>query len=117
MYAQDNFDIQEFIGAISEKLIVQSKEDTGRMLGSGTSMSPSSTEHRTITAFDPNPFIRTFESSVDTLLAIRKDVQTKQEAMEVSLRSAEVEFSRKLADLNTNFEVGVVTASVAIPAG
>ncbi|KAF9509870.1 hypothetical protein BS47DRAFT_1396495 [Hydnum rufescens UP504] len=88
---EDNFDIQEFIGGISDNLIAQSKEDTG--------------------PFDPAPFIRTFESSVDALLAIRKDVQTKKEAMEDNVRIAEREFSRKLAELNSGFEARAVGKS------
>lgn len=59
-----------------------------------------------IPAFDPAPFIRTFEHSVDTLLEVRKDVQEKKEALESSLRTAERDFSRRLTELNTGFDVG-----------
>lgn len=56
-------------------------------------------------AFDPKPFIRTFEAAVDKLIALRKDVQSKTEQMEKSVRVAEREYSKKMADLNRGFEV------------
>lgn len=58
-------------------------------------------------AFDPKPFIRTFEAAVDKLIAVRKDVQAKTEQMEKSVRVAEREYSRKMSDLNKGFEVWV----------
>lgn len=56
-------------------------------------------------AFDPVPFIRTFEGAVDKLIALRKDVQLKSEQMEKSVKVAEREYSRKMSDLNKGFEV------------
>ena len=56
-------------------------------------------------AFDPKPFIRTFEAAVDKLIAIRKDVQTKTEQMEKSVRVAEREYSKKMAALSKEFDV------------
>jgi len=67
-------------------------------------------------AFDPAPFIRTFEQSVDVLLEVRKDVQTKKEALESSLRSAERDFSRRLNELNSGFEVSSRLALTCVPA-
>ncbi|KAG8883446.1 Exocyst complex component 5 [Tulasnella sp. 331] len=80
----DKFDIKDFVGAISEKLIAQSKTAPG--------------------PFDPKPFIRNFESAVDTLIQIRKDVQRTTEQQEQSSKTAEKEYSRKLGDLNRGFE-------------
>lgn len=57
------------------------------------------------TAFDPQPFIRTFEAAVDKLIAVRKDVQTRTEQMEKSVRVAEREYSKRMAELNRGFEV------------
>jgi hypothetical protein len=56
-------------------------------------------------AFNPKPFISTFETAVDRLIALRKDVQAKTEQMEKSVRVAEREYSRKMSDLNRGFEV------------
>ncbi|KAF5359040.1 hypothetical protein D9758_004777 [Tetrapyrgos nigripes] len=78
------FDVTEFVGGISEKLIAESKQDAG--------------------PFDPKPFIRNFEAAVDKLIAIRKDVQAKTEQMEKSVRVSEREYSKKMADLNRGFE-------------
>lgn len=61
-------------------------------------------------AFDPKPFIRTFEAAVDTLIAVRKDVQAKTEQMEKSVRVAEREYSKKMAELNRSFEVFVYSS-------
>lgn len=60
---------------------------------------------RLFIAFDPKPFIRTFEATVDRLIAIRKDVQTKTEQLEKSVRVSEREYSKKMAELNKGFEV------------
>ncbi|PPQ65579.1 hypothetical protein CVT26_000528 [Gymnopilus dilepis] len=78
------FDVTEFIGSISEKLIAESKADNG--------------------PFDPKPFIRSFEAAVDKLIAVRKDVQAKTEQMEKSVRVAEREYSKKMVELNKGFE-------------
>lgn len=61
--------------------------------------------HTPRAAFDPKPFIRTFEAAVDKLIAVRKDVQAKTEQIEKSVRVAEREYSKKMADLNRGFEV------------
>jgi len=78
------FDVTDFVGSVSEKLIAQSKIDNG--------------------PFDPQPFIRTFEAAVDKLIAVRKDVQIKTEQMEKSVRVAEREYSKRMAELNRGFE-------------
>ncbi|KAI4523719.1 exocyst complex component Sec10 [Schizophyllum commune Loenen D] len=78
------FDVTEFVGAVSEKLIAQSKENSG--------------------PFDPKPFIRSFEAAVDQLISIRKDVQAKTEQMEKSVRVSEREYSKKMDGLNRGFE-------------
>ena len=56
-------------------------------------------------AFDPKPFIWTFEAAVDKLINVRKELQKKTENMEQSVRVAEKEFSSKMVQLNSNFEV------------
>ncbi|KAI0824698.1 exocyst complex protein [Trametes gibbosa] len=81
---EGKFDVKDFVGAISEKLIAQSKSDPG--------------------PFDPKPFIRTFEAAVDKLIAVRKDVQAKTEQMEKGVRIAERDYSKKMSELNRGFE-------------
>ncbi|KIK67925.1 hypothetical protein GYMLUDRAFT_36733 [Collybiopsis luxurians FD-317 M1] len=78
------FDVTEFVGGVSEKLIAQSMADAG--------------------PFDPMPFIKTFEAAIDKLIAVRKDVQAKTEQMEKSVRVSEREYSKKMAELNRGFE-------------
>jgi hypothetical protein len=63
-----------------------------------------------VIAFDPKPFLQTFEVAVDKLIALRKEVQAKTEQMEKSVRVAEREYSKKMADLNRSFEVGFLSA-------
>ncbi|EJU06294.1 exocyst complex protein [Dacryopinax primogenitus] len=81
---EDRFDVREFVSSISERLIAHSKEDAG--------------------PFDPKPFIRTFESSVDRLLSIRRDLQKQTEVMENSVRNAERDYSKRMSELNSGFE-------------
>ncbi|KAF8969479.1 exocyst complex protein [Flammula alnicola] len=81
---QGKFDVTEFVGSVSEKLIAESKADNG--------------------PFDPKPFIRSFESIVDKLISVRKDVQAKTEQMEKSVRVAEREYSKKMVELTKGFE-------------
>ncbi|KAG8956725.1 Exocyst complex component 5 [Tulasnella sp. 424] len=83
-FSSDKFDIKDFIASMSEKLIAQSKAEPG--------------------PFDPKPFIRTFESAVDVLIDLRKDVQKKTEREEQSCKTAEKEYSKKLSELNKGFE-------------
>lgn len=56
-------------------------------------------------AFDPAPFIRTFEASLAKLMVMRKELQSKTEQMEKNVRVAEREYSKKMSDLNKGFEV------------
>jgi hypothetical protein len=56
-------------------------------------------------AFDPKPFITSFEAAVDKLISIRKDVQAKTEQMEKSVRVSEREYSKKMVELTKGFEV------------
>lgn len=81
---EGKFDVTDFIGSLSEKLITQSNADPG--------------------PFDPKPFIENFEAAVDRLIAVRKDVQAKTEQMEKVVRVAEREYSKKMVDLNRGFE-------------
>ncbi|KAG5650308.1 hypothetical protein H0H81_012675 [Sphagnurus paluster] len=85
------FDVTDFVGAISEKPISQSKSDNG--------------------PFNPKPFIQTFEAAVDRLIVVRKDVQAKTEQMEKSVRVSEREYSKKMADLDRGFEVRIRSAT------
>ncbi|KAG6877239.1 hypothetical protein C0992_010465 [Termitomyces sp. T32_za158] len=55
-------------------------------------------------AFDPKPFLQTFEAAVDRLICVRKEVQAKTEQMEKSVRVSEREYSKKMVDLNRGFE-------------
>ncbi|KAI0284271.1 exocyst complex component Sec10 [Russula aff. rugulosa BPL654] len=92
---QGKFDVKDFVGAFSEKIIAQSKADPG--------------------PFNPKPFISTFEAAVDRLIALRKEVQSKTEQMEKSVRLAEREYSNKMSDLNRGFEA-VGTSFVSMEA-
>ena len=56
-------------------------------------------------AFDPRPFIRTFESAVDRLIEIRKDLQRETDTLEKSVKHAERDYSKKITELNGGFEV------------
>ncbi|EIN11132.1 hypothetical protein PUNSTDRAFT_64692, partial [Punctularia strigosozonata HHB-11173 SS5] len=78
------FDVKDFISSVSEQLISKSAQGSG--------------------PYDPKPFIANFEAAVDKLITIRKDVQANTEQMEKSVRIAEREYSKKMAELNKGFE-------------
>ena len=105
---QDKFDLRDFIGAVSEKLIARSQEDSGREYNcvvAAILLILAVTDSCARIAFDPKPFISTFEATVDKLINVRKELLKKTENMEKSMRSAEKEFSSKMVQLNSNFEV------------
>ena len=101
---QGKFEVKDLVGSVSEKLIAQSKAEPGRAY----SVSVHNAKGLMVsnrTAFDPKPFIRTFEAAVDNLIAIRKDVQAKTEKQEKSVQVTEREYSKKMIELNKGFEV------------
>lgn len=74
------------LNSLSEKLIASSS--------ASTSGEP----------FDPLPFLRTFTHSLDTLLTIRTQVQTRTERLESEVRKAEREYSKRLGELDRGFD-------------
>jgi len=64
------------------------------------------------TAFDPKPFIRTFESAVGELINLRQDLQKKTEAAGQSAKKAEKEYTNKLTELNSGFDVCRLTVRI-----
>ncbi|KAI0346802.1 exocyst complex component Sec10 [Trametopsis cervina] len=81
---ESKFDVKDFIGGVSERLIAESKASPG--------------------PFDPKPFIHTLEAAVDQLISVRRDVQARTEQMEKSVKVSEREYSKKMAELNKGFE-------------
>ena len=81
---EGKFDVKDFISSVSEKLITQSKAEAG--------------------PFDPKPFIRAFESAVDRLIDIWKDLQKWTDVLEKSVKPAERAYSKKMTGLNGGFE-------------
>ncbi|CAG8562226.1 11518_t:CDS:10, partial [Ambispora gerdemannii] len=59
--------------------------------------------------FNPKPFIRTFESSIEELLKLRKTVQEQSDDLEGSVQFTEVSHRKKLQELTSTFE-DVVTS-------
>jgi hypothetical protein len=70
-------------------------------------------KHGFYLAFDPKPFIRSFEAAVDKLITVRKDVQTKTEQLEKTVRVAEREYSKKMADLTKGFDVSSLAVGLS----
>ncbi|CED82914.1 Exocyst subunit-Sec10p [Phaffia rhodozyma] len=88
---QDQFDIQEFISTLSDKLIANSVQSSA--------------------PFTPLPFLQTFSHAVDSLLQVRKEVQARTDKLEAEVSKAEREYGRKLKELDRGFEA--VSASFA----
>ncbi|RIA92225.1 exocyst complex component Sec10-like protein [Glomus cerebriforme] len=55
-------------------------------------------------AFDPKPFIRTFERSIDELLKLRESVKKESKDLETSVQIIEAGHRKKLVELKTTFE-------------
>ncbi|CAB4489655.1 exocyst complex component Sec10 [Rhizophagus irregularis] len=54
--------------------------------------------------FDPKPFIRTFERSIDELLKLRESVKKESKDLEASVQLIETGHRKKLVELKTTFE-------------
>ncbi|PWN33920.1 exocyst complex component Sec10 [Meira miltonrushii] len=80
---QQGFNSKDFLAGLSEKLIARSKADPG--------------------PFNPRPFIRTFESSVDSLLSLRSQLTTQITSLSSSVRVSESAYTSKLHDLSSHF--------------
>ncbi|CAD6890336.1 unnamed protein product [Tilletia laevis] len=80
---QGTFNPQDFVASLSQRQISRSKVDPG--------------------PFDPRPFIRTFESAVESLTQIRGSVQTHITQFEASVKVAENAYSTKLKELSGSF--------------
>lgn len=68
---------------MSEKLIARSRADPG--------------------PFNPRPFIRTFEASVDSLLSLQANLTAQTTTLSSSVRVAESAYTSKLHDLSSHF--------------
>ena len=65
-------------------------------------------------AFDPKPFIRTFEAAVDKLIAVRKDVQTKTEQQLESVNASGDATGHGMETLDRDGHTSCVTYIVGI---
>ncbi|UZJ52417.1 hypothetical protein CBS101457_001737 [Exobasidium rhododendri] len=80
---QQGYNSKDLLAGLSEKLIARSRADP----------SP----------FNPRPFIRTFEASVDSLLALRSNLTAQTTTLSSSVRVAESAYTSKLHDLSSHF--------------
>lgn len=83
---QDSFSAPDLLNSLSDRLIASS------------SAAPPGAP------FDPLPFLRTFTSSLDSLLTIRAQAQTRTERLEADVRKAEKEYSKRLGELDRGFD-------------
>ncbi|CAG8742259.1 8913_t:CDS:10, partial [Dentiscutata erythropus] len=60
--------------------------------------------HANPKAFDPKPFIRTFERSIDELLKLRETVTEQSKDLEATVQLTEAGHRKKLHELKTTFE-------------
>lgn len=81
--SQQGYSSKDFLAGLSEKLVARSKADPG--------------------PFNPRPFIRTFESSVDALLSLQTQLQSQMTTLSSSLRVSESAYTSKLHDLSSHF--------------
>ncbi|RIB24859.1 exocyst complex protein [Gigaspora rosea] len=67
-------------------------------------MSKNLLKHANPKAFDPKPFIRTFERSIDELLKLRETVTEQSKDLEATVQLTEAGHRKKLHELKTTFE-------------
>lgn len=80
---EDNYSTAEFLAGLSERLIARSKADPGPL--------------------NPRPFIRTFESAVERLQGLRKQLLEEQRTLASSVQVAQSAYSSKLHELASHF--------------
>nr|CDI51276.1 related to exocyst complex 100 kDa component [Melanopsichium pennsylvanicum 4] len=80
---QANFNTNEFVAQLTSKLVQRSKADPG--------------------PFNPRPFIRTFESTLEQLVHIRSQVNAQTQQLSSSVHVAESAYTKKLDELGKNF--------------
>lgn len=68
-----------------------------------------------VAAFDPKPFIRTFESVLEELHQLKTRVQGQCNELENSTQSAELEYKRNITDLHGAFDVSLGRKKCAAP--
>ena len=83
--AESNYSTEEFIGTLSENVVVESKASSG--------------------PFDPKPFIQVFSPALDSLLNLRQQVAERTRKMDSDVRRAEREYGKRLRELDGGFEV------------
>lgn len=84
---RENVSTTDFVEKISASVIDQMKDANGNSA-----------------AFDPKPFIRTFESVLEELHLLKTRVQEQCNELESSTQSAELEYKRNITDLHGAFD-------------
>lgn len=80
---EENYTTTDFLAGLSDRLIARSKADPG--------------------PFNPRPFIRTFETAVEQLQGLRKDLMEQQGTLASSVQVAQSAYSSKLHELASHF--------------
>ncbi|KAG2221177.1 hypothetical protein INT45_007754 [Circinella minor] len=81
-----NVSTDDFMEQISTNLVAQMKDHTGAA------------------AFDPKPFIRTFENVLDELIQLRTRVQEQCDELENSTQIVEHQYKQDIADMHNSFK-------------
>ncbi|GET01528.1 exocyst complex component Sec10 [Rhizophagus clarus] len=81
-FQQGNFTTREFVENVSKSILKRANPKE----------------------FDPKPFIRTFERSIDELLKLRESVKKESKDLEASVQLIETGHRKKLVELKTTFE-------------
>ncbi|KAI8388105.1 exocyst complex component Sec10-like protein [Radiomyces spectabilis] len=81
-----NVSTTEFVEQISSNVIQQMKDYSGQA------------------AFDPKPFIRTFENVLDELKQLRTRVQQQCDELEANTQKADLQYKKNITELQDSFE-------------
>lgn len=77
------YDSKDFLAGLSDRLIARSRADPG--------------------PFNPNPFIRTFETAIQRLQGLRTQLQDQQTTLASSVQVAQSAYSSKLHEIASHF--------------
>lgn len=95
----------EFMEKISSDLISQTKQYSGAGVYSEAIVRLVYWLCTTIAAFDPKPFIRTFENVLEELKQLRTRVQEQCDELESSTQAVEHQYKKDIADMQGAFQV------------
>ncbi|KAJ3109202.1 Exocyst complex component 5 [Phlyctochytrium planicorne] len=100
--------MDQFKGSFSAKVFIEQSAKKATSPAKRTTTSTTAD-----VSFDPKPLIRSFETSLDELLRLRRKVQNKIDDLDDAAKASEVARKRKLGELHAAIESAVIARRLA----